>query len=75
MLDMSLDLASSPGQQLHRIARDAGVRYAAIPMRREIAPFHDLLSLWRFYRLMRRVRPTITDVGFPKVGLPGGVAA
>ena len=68
-------LVSSPGEQLGRIGRDAGVRYAAIPMRREIAALHDLLSLWKFYRLMRQVRPVLTDVGFPKVGLPGGVAA
>lgn len=68
-------LVSSPGEQLYRIGRDAGVRYAAIPMRREIAPLHDLLSLWRFYRLMRQVRPMLTDVGTPKAGLLGGMAA
>jgi glycosyltransferase involved in cell wall biosynthesis len=68
-------LVSSPGEQLQRIGRDAGVRYAAIPIRREIAPLHDLLSLWRFYRLMRKARPTLTDVGTPKAGLLGGVAA
>jgi len=68
-------LVSSPGEQLGRIGRDAGVRYAAIPMRREIAPLHDLLSLWRFYRLMRQMRPMVTDVGTPKAGLLGGVAA
>ena len=44
-------------------------------MRREIAPLHDLLSLWRFYRLMRQMRPMVTDVGTPKAGLLGGVAA
>jgi hypothetical protein len=65
-------LVSSPGDQLYRIGRDAGVRYAAILMRKEIAPLHDLLFLWRFYRLMRQVRPMLTDVGTPKAGLPGG---
>lgn len=68
-------LVSSPGEQLHRIGRDAGVRYAAIRMRREIAPLHDLLSLWGFYRLMRQVRPMLTDVGTSKAGLLGGMAA
>jgi glycosyltransferase involved in cell wall biosynthesis len=68
-------LVSSPGEQLYRIGRDAGVRYAAIPMTREITPLHDLLSLWRTYRLMRRVRPMLTDVGTPKAGLLVGVAA
>ena len=68
-------LVSSLGEQLQRIGRDASVRYAAIPMNREIAPVQDLRSLWRLYRVMREVRPTITDVGFPKVGLLGGLAA
>lgn len=68
-------LVSSPGEQLERIGRDAGVQYAAIPIRREIAPLHDLLSLWRYYRLMRQVRPRLTDVATPKAGLLGGLAA
>jgi glycosyltransferase involved in cell wall biosynthesis len=68
-------LVSSPGEQLERIGRDARVRYAAIPMKREIAPLHDLLSLWRYYRLIKKVRPTLMDVGTPKAGLLGGMAA
>jgi len=68
-------LVSSPGEQLRRVGRDNGVRYEAIPMRREIAPLHDLLSLWRFCRLIQKVRPTLTDVGTPKAGLLAGVAA
>src|ERR1017187_5294442 len=37
-------LVSSPGEELNKVGRDAGFRYAAIPMRREISPLHDLLS-------------------------------
>ena len=68
-------LVSSAGEQLYRIGRDAGIQYAAIPMSREIAPLHDLLSLWRYYRFMRRVRPMLTDIGTPKAGLVVGIAA
>lgn len=68
-------LVSSPGEQLSRIGRDNGLRTKAIPMKREIAPLHDLLSLWRYYRLMQQVRPMLTDVGTPKAGLLAGVAA
>jgi len=57
-------LVSSPGDHLYRIVRDAGVRYVAIPMRREISPLRNLLSLWRSYRLMRQVRPTL----FARIG-------
>jgi glycosyltransferase involved in cell wall biosynthesis len=68
-------LISSPGQQLQDTAEKAGVHYAAIPMSREIAPLSDLRSLWRLYQFMRRARPTITNVGTPKAGLLGGLAA
>jgi glycosyltransferase involved in cell wall biosynthesis len=75
--DASLDpfLVSSPGEQLEDIGRRFGVGRAAIPMRREIAPIQDLLALGRLYRLMRQVRPMLTDIGTPKAGLLGGMAA
>jgi glycosyltransferase involved in cell wall biosynthesis len=57
------------------MGRDARVQYAAIPMRREISPLHDLLSLWRYYWLIKKLRPTLTDIGTPKAGLLGGVAS
>ena len=68
-------LVSAPGEQLCRIAQAAGVEYAAIPMVREISPLKDLLALWRLCRLMCRAKPVIVDVGTPKAGLLGGVAA
>jgi glycosyltransferase involved in cell wall biosynthesis len=68
-------LVSAPGEQLRRIAQATGAEYSSIPQVREISPARDLLSLWRFYRLMRRVKPIIADVGTPKAGLLGGLAA
>lgn len=68
-------LVSSPGEGLQRVARNFGVRYAAIRMTREIAPLRDLYSLWKLCVLIRRVHPTITDVGTPKAALLGGMAA
>jgi glycosyltransferase involved in cell wall biosynthesis len=68
-------LVSSPGEQLWRISRDTGAEYAAIPMKREIAPLRDLLSLFRLCRLIHKVRPTIIDAGTPKAGLLAGIAA
>jgi glycosyltransferase involved in cell wall biosynthesis len=68
-------LVSSPGERLQHLAEKAGVQHAAIPMNREMAPLSDLRSLWRLYRFMRRTRPTITNVGTPKAGLLGGLAA
>jgi glycosyltransferase involved in cell wall biosynthesis len=52
-----------------------GCEVITVPMEREIAPFHDLRSLWILWRTLRRLRPDITNVGTPKAGLLGGIAA
>jgi len=65
---------SSPGEELSKAQRK-GVRTIAVSMAREISPWRDLLSLWRIWRVLSRLRPTITNVATPKAGLLGGIAA
>jgi len=67
-------VASSAGDELRKMERE-GVRTVAVEMAREISPLRDVVSLWRLARVMRRLRPTITNVGTPKAGLLGGLAA
>jgi glycosyltransferase involved in cell wall biosynthesis len=62
-------LVSSPGNEAQIAASCEGVEHIAIPMKREISPFHDLLSLWYFLRLVRRVQPDIVNAGTPKASL------
>ena len=69
-----VSVISSPGCELN-LATQEGVSTVAVPMRREISPLHDLLSLWRLWRAIRKIRPDITNVGTPKAGLVGGLAA
>ena len=68
-------LVSSAGEELQATALEAGVRHAAVSMNREISPVRDLVSLWRLFRVIQRVRPTITNAGTPKAGLLVGLAA
>jgi glycosyltransferase involved in cell wall biosynthesis len=68
-------LICSPGQSLEAIGRAENVRITEVPIAREIAPLKDLLALWRLWRVMRSLRPAITNVGTPKAGLLGGCAA
>jgi glycosyltransferase involved in cell wall biosynthesis len=68
-------VVSAPGEELARVCESEAVRAVAIPMQREISPLKDLISLWRLWRVMRRLRPSITNVGTPKAGLLGGLAA
>jgi len=57
------------------VARPEGVPIIEVPMKREIAPFQDLVSFCRLWRVMRALRPTVTNVGTPKAGLLGGFSA
>ena len=52
-----------------------GVKYSTLPMKRDIAPLHDLLALFRLWRIFRRARPELVVAGTPKAGLLGSVAA
>ena len=67
-------MVSSPGHELESMARN-GVATWAIPMEREISPLRDVRSLWALWRLFRKLRPDIVNVGTPKAGLLGTLAA
>jgi glycosyltransferase involved in cell wall biosynthesis len=68
-------LVTAPGVLLDRTAAREGVEAVAVPMRREIAPFADLVSLLRLGWLLLRLRPDIAEFSTPKAGLLGTLAA
>lgn len=68
-------LLSSPGDLLHDTARREGVTAISIPIARGMAPLGDLVSLIRLCRLLRRLKPDVTEFSTPKAGFLGSVAA
>src|SRR5256714_7931394 len=58
-----------------QVAQPDSVRRVAVPIAREISPVRDIISAWKLCGVLRRLRPTITNVGTPKAGLLGGLAA
>jgi len=68
-------LVSSPGDLLTRTAAEEGVDSFALPMRREVAPMADLMSLARLWWLLHRLKPDMTEFSTPKAGLLGSIAA
>lgn len=66
---------ASPGDLLDRTAQDEGVESVTIPMQRGIAPFRDLISLVRLFRLLDRLKPDMVEFSTPKAGFLGTLAA
>jgi glycosyltransferase involved in cell wall biosynthesis len=64
----------SPGKGAEALSR-SGVRIVEIPMKREISPLADLVSLWRMYRWMSRARLDLVNASTPKAGLLAGMSA
>ena len=62
-------IVSSPSDRIANVAEREGVCWHAVEMRRTIAPLHDLLSIWRMFRLLREHRPDIIQSYTPKAGL------
>ncbi len=66
---------SSPGEDLEIIAKQEGIRTIAVPMKRQISLFNDLVSLMRLIRVFREEKPRMVHSMTPKAGLLCMVAA
>ena len=66
---------STPDDELCEMAEREGIRVIGVPMRRPIAPLHDIVSLWRLIRVFRRERPTMVHSITPKAGLLSMISA
>ncbi len=68
-------LISSPGKLLDETAAREGAEAIGLPMRRDIAPLADLVSLVRLWWLLLRLKPDVAEFSTPKAGLLGSIAA
>lgn len=66
---------SSSGKDLQDVEQHETIRVAVLEMTRTISPISDLKSLWEFYALCKRERPTIVHSHTPKAGIVGMLGA
>ncbi len=71
-MDVTVVAPSRPGEDSALVP---GICFRAVPMKREISPVRDIWTLWQLYRMLRSIRPAITNMSTPKMGLLGGIAA
>jgi glycosyltransferase involved in cell wall biosynthesis len=68
-------LVSGPGQLLEGVSSRIGVECIALPMRRCISPFADLVALVRLWWILGNYKPDLVEFSTPKAGLLGMLAA
>lgn len=73
--DYDVTAIASPDEALANLSRREGVKVIGVEMRRNISPFHDLISLIKLIRVFRREQPDILHTMTPKAGLLGMLAA
>lgn len=66
---------SSPGTSLIQFATEELVTVHPVSMTRRITPLHDLMAVFKLWRLFRNLRPQIVHAHTPKGGLLGMLAA
>jgi len=71
---IDLHAASSPGPLQDEFGRANDVPVYAVPIERGLSPFSDLVSVWRLFRVLQRIRPDILHAHFSKPGIIGMVA-
>ena len=76
-LKKSFEVIAVSGKDLHldTVAVREHVRVEAVSMERNIAPFKDLVSLIKLYKLFKREKPQIVHSITPKAGLLSMIAA
>lgn len=66
---------SSPDRLLAQAGRRERIYTHGIPMKREISPLSDVVSLSKWIIILRKLQPEVVNVGTPKAALLGLIAA
>jgi glycosyltransferase involved in cell wall biosynthesis len=69
-LDQHFDVScvTSP-EGVDSVKKNESVPVYCVPMKRGMSPFNDLISIYKMYRLLRRLKPQIVHSYTPKAGL------
>ena len=73
--DYEMVAGSSPGKDLDEIAEREGIRTIAVPIERRMAPFKDIVTLFRLIKVFRRERPDMVHSMGHKAAILGQFAA
>ena len=73
--DFDVLLVAKDTGNLEQLAKEEGVNFKDIEIKREISPLSDIKSLWCLYRFFRKEKPDIIHANTPKGALLSMLAA
>lgn len=62
-------IVSADGPEVRKVATEEKVELIVVDFAREIAPWQDLVCLFKLLRIIRKIKPDIVNAGNPKSGL------
>lgn len=68
-------MVSSDGKERDELIQHEKCEHVIVNMTRRISPFHDMVSLIKLIRVIKKIKPTIVHTHTPKAGLLGMIAA
>lgn len=74
-LDYETYLLAPDNERTRTYCSHEGCQLLPVKIEREISLFKDVISLWSIIRIFYRLKPDIVNLGTPKMGLLGMIAA
>ena len=65
---------SSDKHRLEKYSNSENINFFYLNLTRKITPFNDLISLYRFYKFLKKEKPFIVHTHTPKAGIIGMLA-
>jgi glycosyltransferase involved in cell wall biosynthesis len=64
-------MISADGEEVEALKIKEGCKHIAVNLSRKISPIQDLISAWKLYFVLRKIKPDIVHTHTPKAGLIG----
>jgi glycosyltransferase involved in cell wall biosynthesis len=73
--DLSMASAITAHDRIEALEKQEGCKHYNLPLTRKITPIKDFIAIWKTYKLIRKLKPTIVHTHTPKAGMVGMIAA
>ena len=73
--DLSMASAVTAHDRIEALEMQEDCKHYNLPLTRKITPIKDFIAIWKTYKLIRKLKPTIVHTHTPKAGMVGMIAA